>query len=376
MKSKILYLSLILGLGGIAGLGYHQTTEMNSVKFMQQKFAPFKKEFRNVLPVKVEKPAEEIKEEKVKPHGPQSVMVELNNENAQMIAGKWRLFHKVPGKKSKFLNAIVNFNLTQDSEITVDRDVTFKVAAWNGRYAKIFREEKGKIQVLEAVKVGQNLLGASLNKSKLVAADQLKFHETLMALKEFSGGPLNIRQEDVVAEMIIAPDEIVDLQISIAGNNLINLGHISLGTGGAFGVNNGTQDMISGIFYNRNTIRFTTGPLAGAALVFAPQNRFPSSEEENGELNHQVAQNMMGIVPPIDPMVMANINLNEVIDQNTALQLNGNQGLENRTPTGIENEDELLAEELMTAPSIDPSVLVMALEDRALNANDDANRVL
>ncbi len=377
MKSKIFYLALILGLVGIGGLGYQRTTEINSVKFMQQKFKPFKKEFKNVLPVKVEEPQEEVKEVvKPKAVGPESVYVELNSDNAQLIAGKWRLFHKAPGKQSEFLNVIVNFNLTQDSEITIDRDVAFKVAAWDGRYAKIFRKEKsGKVQVLEALKIGKDIVGGNQSKSKLVAADHLKLHETLMALKEFNGGPLNIRQEDIIAEMILAPNEIVDLQISVAGNNLINLGHISLGTGGAFGVNSGTQDMISGIFYNRNTIRFTTGPLAGAALVFAPQNRFPSSEEEENE-----NLNFDGIA--VDPAALANVNFNELPPPAPAMipppmpVAQPMANLENRMPTGLENEDELTAEELTMAQHIDPEVLMMALEDRSLNAQDDANQIL
>ena len=179
-----------------------------------------------------------------------------------------------------------------------------------------------------------------------------------MALKEFNGGPLNVRQEDVIAEMILAPNEIVDLQISVAGNNLINLGHISLGTGGAFGVNNGTQDMISGIFYNRNTIRFTTGPLAGAALVFAPQNRFPSSEEEN---NGQAMENMS-----VDSLAMMNQNIDEVAHQGQAIIPNAK--LEDRVPTALDNENTLAA-------NVDAEVLMTALEDRSLNAEEDANQI-
>lgn len=357
MKTKIFYLTLILGLAGIGGLGYQSTADMNSVKFMQQKFTPFKKEFKNVLPRKVNEPKEEVIME-AQPQGPQSVRVELNSDNAKLIAGKWRLFHQEPGKPAEFLNVIVNFNLTKDSEITIDHDVTFKVAAWNGRHAKIFREEKGQVQVLEALKVGKDLSGVALHQGKLVAADQLKVYETLMALKEFNGGPLNVRQEDVIAEMILAPNEIVDLQISVAGNNLINLGHISLGTGGAFGVNNGTQDMISGIFYNRNTIRFTTGPLAGAALVFAPQNRFPSSEEEN---NGQAMENMS-----VDSLAMMNQNIDEVAHQGQAIIPNAK--LEDRVPTALDNENTLAA-------NVDAEVLMTALEDRSLNAEEDANQI-
>jgi hypothetical protein len=202
-------------------------------------------------------------------------------------------------------------------------------------------------------------------KSNLAAANNLKSYETLMALKEFQGGPLQYRKEDITAEMIIAPNEIVDLQISVKGNNTINLGHISLGSGGAFGVNNGDQELISGIFYNRNTIRFTTGPLAGAAFIFAPQSRIPSSEEE------EMAQN-------VELVELANI---QEEDQEQALHIVpipqvAQQGIPAMVqPQQVINQavdEELEAPEM---PEVNQEAMLAALNEREMAAADDANLI-
>ena len=378
MKSKIIYLVLALLGAGLVGQAYFNSVEMNSTSFMKRKMVSFDKKFNNVLPeVKAEDLAKQEQDKKEEPkavakkQGPTVLDVPYSMDNAQMIGGKWRIFHQDKNKNLEFLNAIVNFSLTQDSEVTVDRDVKFKVAAWNGRHLTIFREEKGKVQILEALKIGKDGQALKAPKSNLVAANNLKSYETLMALKEFQGGPHQYRPEDISAEMILAPNEIVDLQISIKGNNTISLGHVSLGSGGAFGVNNGGQELISGIFYNRNTLRFTTGPLAGAAFIFAPQSRLPSSEEEEME-EQRVEAIDLAAVNPED--AIQNMNIVPVMPLQTYPAQQLVPGMVQPQMVNVQNLNEV-NEQAQIDPAVLQENMLAALNEREMAAADDANLI-
>jgi hypothetical protein len=283
--------------------------QINSTSFMHDKEVKFVKRWdEEIVRTVASNPQNNNKEE-----SPLIQFVEFSNLNQQSLNGHWKIYRFTDAQgQSEDLNLIVKMEMVGVSKIKVNNEDVFRISLWRQEAKRmvVFREGEGGFEILEAYKIGADKLtrlyqlagAASAQPRNLPSNDQ----SIDLTLREFQPGPqhVGVNQQNVSGELTVNGNLLQNINIIINGETTLSIGQLELASGGTFGgySDQNREEMVSGVFYDGGTMRFSTGPLAGSIVTFAPKSETIVAEqlaaqEENIQIAQFDNQNLQRINP-------------------------------------------------------------------------------